>query len=1291
MAALRWLRMSRGRPVGWRLRETGTGPTPGERRRVRSFLAVALCLSGFAAVVVSPGVASGTLLGWTETASYPPLFSELTAASCPSATMCTAVGPTASSSPGVLSTSDGGTTWTPQTLSSGATEVLGVSCPSTSECIAVGSTASGAGVEMTTDGGATWSGKTVSIGPINLSAVSCATTADCTAVGSEFNGTTTVGAILATTNGGTTWSAPTLPGGVGALTAVSCPSTTMCEATWSTFSGRNVSASGIVATTDGGTIWSIQTTPNGASLSGISCASVTTCEAAGGTTPNSGYVLATTDGGATWNSQTLPSGVSGLFGISCPTVTFCATTGFAVSGYSVLTTTDGGATWTVTTLTSSSNSPTSIACATATMCEAFGTNFNSSTSAADVFATTDGGTTWAPQSLPGGVGPFAAVSCPTADCVAVGTGSTGAAVSTSADGGSTWTAQPPPTGVSGLTGVSCASATTCEAVGVSSTGPATALVTNDGGVTWTSQTLPVAQGTLDGISCASVTTCEAVGGNVVLATTDGGAIWANQTVPAGVSGLSGISCVSPTTCKAVGYNYNTVTSTSTGVVLTTTDGGTTWVAQTTPTGTGTLTGVSCATATTCEAVGATSSFAPTIVATTNGGTTWTAQTVPSGVFSLAAISCVSTSTCEAVGGALSAAGVVATINGGTTWTTQTVPPGNSNLATVSCESTSDCVAGGSGTGAVGGLLLTYGQLAIPVPTVTLINPTTGPAIGGVTVTITGSGFTGATAVDFGTTPATSYQVVSDTEVTATAPESSGTVDVTVTTPGGTSTTGPGDQFTYQSAVAPGAPTGLTASLGNGTAALSWSAPASDGGSPLTSFAISATDTTTSSTLPAIVVSGSPPSTSTTLTGLTPGDAYSFDVAATNAMGTGPTGSALSVLLPGPFHALPPGRICDTRPTAISGITDQCSGRTLGQGSTLIVQATGMGGVPQGATAVVANITVTNPTSQSYLTAWPAGSPRPPTSNLNYSVGQTVPNLTTVPLSATGAIDVYNAAGTVDVIVDVTGYYGPGTVSSPGVGFTPLAPARVCDTRPTAVSGLTDACTGKSLGAGANPRTLIVQVAGNGGVPTGATAVVANITVTNPSTSSFLTAYPDGTTRPLASNLNFISRQTVPNRVIVPLSASGAIDIYNSNGSVDVIVDVTGYYSSSSTGMFEAVAPARICDTRPTAVSGLTDACTGKTLAGSATVTVPVTGNGGVQSTASGIVANVTVTGTTAGSYLTVYPATSTRPLASDLNWTPRTTVPNLVVAELGTNGALDVYNANGSANVIIDVAGWFTP
>jgi len=87
-------------------------------------------------------------------------------------------------------------------------------------------------------------------------------------------------------------------------------------------------------------------------------------------------------------------------------------------------------------------------------------------------------------------------------------------------------------------------------------------------------------------------------------------------------------------------------------------------------------------------------------------------------------------------------------------------------------------------------------VAPAAPTVTGLSPTSGPAAGGTSVTITGTNFTGATAVDFGTTAATTFTVGSDTSITATSPAGTGVVDVTVTTPGGKSTTSTNDQFTY---------------------------------------------------------------------------------------------------------------------------------------------------------------------------------------------------------------------------------------------------------------------------------------------------------------------------------------------------------------------------------------------------------------------------------------------------------------------------------------------------------------
>ena len=157
-------------------------------------------------------------------------------------------------------------------------------------------------------------------------------------------------------------------------------------------------------------------------------------------------------------------------------------------------------------------------------------------------------------------------------------------------------------------------------------------------------------------------------------------------------------------------------------------------------------------------------------------------------------------------------------------------------------------------------------------------------------------------------------------------------------------------------------------------------------------------------------------------------------------------------------------------------------------------------------------------------------------------------------------------------------------------------------------------------------------------------------------------------------------------VTLPLSTGGAIDIYNALGSVDAIVDVDGYFSSAVSGYFEPVVPARICDTR---ASNSTQ-CAGKTIGPAGTLDVQVAGNGGVQGDAAAVIANVTATGPTADSFLTVYPEGSAQPNASDLNFVLGQTVANLCVAKLSSSGGLTIFNALGSVNAIVDVAGWFT-
>ena len=121
---------------------------------------------------------------------------------------------------------------------------------------------------------------------------------------------------------------------------------------------------------------------------------------------------------------------------------------------------------------------------------------------------------------------------------------------------------------------------------------------------------------------------------------------------------------------------------------------------------------------------------------------------------------------------------------------------------------------------------TYTTLA---PVVNSVAPTLGPTAGGTPVTITGTDFSGATAVDFGSNAGDRSPSTRHLDHRDLAGRAAGTVDVTVTTPGGTlRPIRRGDQFTYTVAAPPGPPTNLAATLGVGQATLSWTAPNNNG-------------------------------------------------------------------------------------------------------------------------------------------------------------------------------------------------------------------------------------------------------------------------------------------------------------------------------------------------------------------------------------------------------------------------------------------------------------------------------
>ena len=393
-----------------------------------------------------------------------------------------------------------------------------------------------------------------------------------------------------------------------------------------------------------------------------------------------------------------------------------------------------------------------------------------------------------------------------------------------------------------------------------------------------------------------------------------------------------------------------------------------------------------------------------------------------------------------------------------------------------------------------------------------------------------------------------------------------------------------------------------------------------------------------------------------------GQRYLIAVAGKGAA-AGRVSLALTWLPSGGYHPISPARVLDTR----------VSGGAIGQGETLPLGMLSTAGIPPaGVSAVAANVTVTGGTAASFLTVSPLGVSRPTASTLNWLPNQTRSNLTQTALGIYGAVSFFNAAGSVDLVVDVVGWYDDGGVQRAGGSeFHALSPSRILDTR--SAVGSVDA----PLGAG---ETRSLTVAGHGGVPvSGATAAVINVTVTDSTAPSFLTVWPSGEVRPEASSLNWPEAATLPNLVIAALSADGKVDLFNLTGNVEVVADVVGWYGADPGDSFVAQAPVRVLDTRDS------NAPIGQ----GETRSLTIGGVAGVPAWATAVVFNLTATRSDAPTFITASPAGVVRPLASNLNVFTGETAPNLVVVPIGAAGAVSLFNNTGSVHVIVDVVGWF--
>ena len=1331
---------------------------------------------GAAAIVTTNGGAT-----WFNV-SEPQGFFFLDGISCATSSDCVAVGQAdgeSTSSPVVVST-DGGLNWegvsVPATgFGDSSATLSGVSCPSVTLCVAVGP----AGTFASTDGGHSWKSES-DVGD-EFGSVSCGSATTCTAVGEGLfvgNGST----IASTTDGGVTWTQESVPAGITDLSGVSCAAglsgVSNCIAVGyesSTYPMQGV----VISSSDNGASWTEQTYPERIYvLQGVSCSSSLTCIAVGQTSsPNTvdwqtsgprlptgayGNIIATTDGGATWTSEESPGGVNELSSVSCPSTTECVAVGASSVGApsgAIVVTTDSGLTWTQSTVPSGNMMLSGVSCASDSTCVAVGDSIDSATntSAGVVLATADGGDTWTEQTLPVGVLSFGAVSCPpsvgTPTCFVVGKVSpTGAEVFVSTDGGDTWSA-PDPLGMPNfVNGISCSSTVDCVAVGTAPSWSASPLIaaTTNGWSTWSFESAPSGATALNSVSCISNLDCVAVGsGNLgggvisgdVLATTDGGATWSDQTpedtYPGFAPQLQSVSCSSTTACVAIGFQGQG-------------EGG--------PGAEYTAT-------------------RPFILATTDG-TDWSTQSLPTDAYFFQGVACASTSTCEAVGQNQQGGGEVIGTNPDIS-TTTTVASGVPNTADANQPiEYSATVTPTSGTGTPTGTVTfsTFGASGQTDLCTATLSAGTGSCsafdapVGSDAVTATYSG----DAADSASSGTTSVAILADPTTTA----ASVSLDEAV----------PGFSDTYSAHVSdtsdPGMPTGsvsftdgsvslctatlvfgtgscnsVAAPLGPGVVTAAYSGDSMSAPSSST-FSIDiggpAPPTTTSVTAsPVDVLSGGSvtystqvhasggPATGTvdfTARGVALCTAYLTSGSGTCTSTTAPTGvdtitasyggalnfapsSGTTTLVvfnqPGAYVPLSPARVCDTRPSnpsQLSGAAAQCNGvgnkgETLSAGGTVSFNVAGSFGVPaDNVTAVMLNVTEADATGNGYFTLYPSGAPRPTASDLNYTTGRTVPNLVEVAVGNNGAVSLYSA-GHADAIVDLEGYVTTTSQGGAGLFDALAAPARICDTRggnPSHLSGGTTQCN-TNTGAGSSDQLvtptqpLTINVTGNGGVPaTGVEAAVLNVTAVAPQGPGYVTAYPTGTGRPTASNVNFAAGKVVANRVTVPVSNSGQVTFYAA-ASTDLVIDVSGYFTTTGgTGakFTPEPAPLRICDTRGSNPSGLVAPYTqcntnlapggpSQPIGPGASLDVQATGLGFNPSGSTAAVLNLTAVSPTASGYLTVYPS-GAPPTTSDLNPPAGSVLANMVVAELSSSGSFDVYNAVGDTNVVVDVAGWYS-
>ncbi|MFJ9710838.1 LamG-like jellyroll fold domain-containing protein [Streptomyces sp. NPDC101234] len=405
--------------------------------------------------------------------------------------------------------------------------------------------------------------------------------------------------------------------------------------------------------------------------------------------------------------------------------------------------------------------------------------------------------------------------------------------------------------------------------------------------------------------------------------------------------------------------------------------------------------------------------------------------------------------------------------------------------------------------------------------------------------------------------------------------------------------------------------------------------------------------------------------------------------------------------PAGYHqAVTPTRILDTRSssglTYTSGITAGASTVASGSvtqlmiaGDTVTTPVSGAPAkIPSTVTAVAIDVTATGETDHGYVTTYADGTQRPVTSSTNFTASTTRTGYQIVPVGNDGKIDLYThldtSSATAALIVDVTGYFTSDPSLTGNQTYTPLtSQVRALDTR-SSVAHTSLTSTG-TVAAGTN---FTLQTTGLNGIPSNATAVAVNLAAANAAGTGFLQAYATGYAPTADTSLSFNPGNAIASLSgDVPIGTSGTITISVHSSAAAVIADISGYYTTSTTGQkFHTINPTRLVDTR----SGIGGSTGVVGPLGTYNLTASTTQHVTTATTPT-LAAMLTVTDTAGSGYAIAYPTAVGKPATSSLNWGTGDTLANLTLTPTDTSGQISIYNnSDGNADFIVDTSGYYT-